>query len=60
MSLEPTRFAETFVAIFASNLSSDTVSSKVISQGITVGITLVADVALCLLTLVGVFVDSGS
>ena len=60
VSLEATRFAETFVAILAPDLSSDAVSSEVVTQRVSVRVTLVADVALCFLSLVRVLVNSGS
>ena len=44
MSLQPTRFGKTFVAVFAFYLSTDAVCSEVVSQRVPVGVLLLADV----------------
>ena len=59
VSFEATGLAETLVAVFATNLTADSVSSQMISQRVSIGVTFIANVALGLLTFVRVLVDSG-
>lgn len=60
VSLESTRFAETFVAKFTPDLSPNAVGPQVIPQGIPVRVAFITHIAFGLVALVGTFVNPGS